>query len=58
VKANEELAKVETERYYECCGKSFVEGVSTPVLSQEILGSVHFEILTDLTKQMKKQLNN
>jgi hypothetical protein len=53
---HEELANMDMETYFPCCGKSVsVKGVSTPFLGLETMISVPFAIPT-LAKQMMSRL--
>jgi hypothetical protein len=54
-KANTEVAKVDTEEYYECCGKSICRECAYSVICIENNSiCVPFAIPTEVTKQMKK----
>jgi hypothetical protein len=55
--ANEELAKMDMEKYYPCvAGSTFVVGAYTLTESLEMKASVRFEILMEVAKLMKIRL--
>ena len=56
--ANEEVAPLDldTEEYYECCGKSACGGCIHSIRKSENEHSVRFAIPTEVTRQKKKWL--
>jgi hypothetical protein len=47
----EDMAKMDSEQYYPCCGKTICKGCA-----YSFMEIVHIVILTGLAKQMKKWL--